>query len=183
MKIIVENLRIRKTPTKQRDTYTYITAVGCKVVLYPGRDDVTEAFIKLLHSMDDAEVYNNIKNARPRPSEAEKQKVREWEEHHPGEKVFSNWNLSLDASILDEDDSATLGDMIAAPEEMDNPDVERLRQIVAMMTERQQQVYRLHLIEGFSVKETAAILGMSSPAVTAHKKRIIEIIKKSFAGG
>lgn len=31
-----------------------------------------------------------------------------------------------------------------------------------------------------NVKETAAILGMSSPTVTAHKKRIVEIIKKFF---
>ena len=183
MKIIFETLRIHKTPTKQRGTYTYYTAEGCKIVLYPGMDDVTEALIKILHSMDDAEVYNNIKNARPEPNAAEKQQMREWEERHFGEKVPFNWNLSLDAFILDEDDSATLGDMIAAPEEMDNPDVERLRQIVATMTDRQQQVYRLHLIEGFSVKDTSAILGMSSPAVTAHKKRIIEIIKKNFAGG
>lgn len=32
------------------------------------------------------------------------------------------------------------------------------------------------------IKETAAILGMSSPTVTAHKKRIVEIIKKFFEG-
>ena len=35
---------------------------------------------------------------------------------------------------------------------------------------------------GFNVKETAAILGMSSTTVTAHKKRIVEIIKKFFEG-
>jgi len=51
------------------------------------------------------------------------------------------------------------------------------------MTERQKQVHQLHLLEGFSVKETAAILGMSSPAVTKHKQRIIEIIKENFARG
>lgn len=144
---------------------------------------MTEVHIKMLHSMDDAEVYNNLKNARPEPTEAEKQRMREWEEQHPGEKAHRNWNLSLDASLTDEDDSTTLGDMIAAPKKTDSPEVERLRQIVATMTERQQQVYQLHLIEGFSVKETAAILGMSSPAVTKHKQRIIEIIKENFAKG
>lgn len=183
MKITVETPKIRKTPTKQRGTYTYVTAEGCKIVLRPGEDEVTEVHIKMLHSMDDSEVYNNIKNARPEPSEAEKQQMREWEEQHPGEKAPRNWNLSIDALLTEEDDSATLGDMIAAPEKTDNPEVERLRQIVATMTERQKQVYQLHLLEGFSVKETAAILGMSSPAVTKHKQRIIEIIKENFGRG
>ena len=183
MKIKVETLRIRKTPTKQRGTYTYVTAEGCKIVLRPGEQDVTEVHIKMLHSMDDAEVYNNIKNARPEPTAEEKQQMREWEEQHPGEKAPRNWNLSLDTSLSDEDDSATLGDMVAAPEKTDSPEVEHLRQIVASMTERQKQVYQLHLLEGFSVKETAAILGMSSPAVTKHKQRIIEIIKENFARG
>ena len=183
MKITVETLKTRKTPTKQRGTYTYVTAEGCKIVLRPGEEDVTAVHIKVLHSLDDAEVYNNIKNARPEPSEAEKQQMRKWEDQHPGEKAPRNWNLSLDASLTDEDDSATLGDMVAAPEKTDSPEVERLRQIVAAMTERQKQVYQLHLIEGFSVKETAAILGMSSPAVTKHKQRIIEIIKENFARG
>lgn len=183
MKITVETLKIRKTPTKQRSTYTYVTAEGFKIVLRPGEENVTEVHIKMLHSMDDAEVYNNIKNARPEPSEAEKRQMREWENQHPGEKALRNWNLSLDASLTDEDDSAKLGDMIVAPEETDSPDVERLRKIVATMTERQKQVYQLHLLEGFSVKETAAILGMSSPAVTKHKQRIIEIIKENFGRG
>ena len=68
-------------------------------------------------------------------------------------------------------------------EKAENPDVERLREIVSTMSERQKQVYQLHFIEGFSVKETAAILGMSSPAVTKHKQRVIEIIKKNFQRG
>lgn len=182
MKIEVETLKIRKTPTKQRGTYTYVTAEGQCIVLRPGENDVTEVDIKRLHTMDDAEVYNNLKNARPEPSETEKQQMREWEEQHSGEKAPRNWNQSLDASLTDEDDSATLGDMIATPEKTDSPAVERLREIVATMTERQQQVYQLHLLEGFSVKETAAILGLSSPAVTKHKRRIIEIIKKILQG-
>ena len=140
MKIEVETLRIRKTPIKQRNIYTYVAADGRKIVLYPDRNGVTEVHIKMLHSMDDAEVYNNLKNARPEPTKAEKQRMREWEEQHPGEKAHRNWNLSLDASLTDEDDSTTLGDMIAAPEKTDSPEVERLRQIVATMTERQQQV-------------------------------------------
>lgn len=57
-----------------------------------------------------------------------------------------------------------------------------LRAAVETMTERQRQVYELHYLKGFNVKETAAILGMSSPTVTNHKKRIEEIIRKFFEG-
>ena len=35
------------------------------VELVPGKDGVTATDIKMLHSMDDAEVYNNIKNCKP----------------------------------------------------------------------------------------------------------------------
>jgi len=177
-----DKLRIRKTPTNQRTSYTYIYADGQKIVLHPGKENVTEVDIKLLHSSDDAEVYNNIKNGRPEPTEKAKQQMREWEEHHPGEKAPSNWNVSLDAPISEED-STPLSEMIPAPEKTVSPDVERLREIVDTMTERQQQVYYLHYIAGFNVKETAAILGMSSPAITKCKKRIIEIIKENFERG
>ena len=176
-------IKIHKTPVNQRTTYTYISADGTKTVLRPGENDITEAHIKMLHAMDDAEVYNNIKNGRPEPTETEKQQMREWEETHQGEKAPHSWNVSLDMPLTDEENSDTLRDVVAEPVEPDNPDVERLREIVAAMTERQQQVYQLHYIEGFSVKETAAILGMSSPAVTKHKHHIIEIIKKFFVGG
>lgn len=176
-------MKIRKTNSKQRTTYTYIDTKGNKTVLRPGENGVTEVHIKLLHAADDAEVYNNIKNAHPIPTNEERKQRTEWEKLHPGEKAPANWNLSLDTVLGDEDGSETLGDTIAAPEEADNYTVIRLREIVAAMSECQQQVYQLHYIEGFTVKETAAILGISSPAVTKQKHRIIEIIKKNFERG
>lgn len=181
-----EPLRIHKTPLNQRRTYTYnfyIDSKVQKVILHPDKDGVTEELIKKLHAMDDAEVYNNCKNGRPEPTEEEKKQRIEWEKKHPGEKSSYNWNQSLDIALSDEEDSETLGDIIPIPEKAENPDVERLREIVSTMSERQKQVYQLHFIEGFSVKETAAILGMSSPAVTKHKQRVIEIIKKKFSKG
>ena len=52
---------IRKTSAKERTTYTYCFCDGTKIVLRPGEDGVTEEDIKMLHALDDAEVYNNIK--------------------------------------------------------------------------------------------------------------------------
>ena len=143
---------------------------------------MTEVHIKMLHAADDAEVYNNLKNAHPEPTKEEKLQRAEWERLHPGEKTSANWNLSLDVALTDEADSATLGDMIAEPEESENPMVELLREAAETFTERQKQVYQIHLLDGFSAKETAEILGISTPAVTKHKQRVIEIIKKFFEG-
>lgn len=175
-------MKIRKTSSKQRTTYTYIDAEGNRTVLRPGENGVTEVHIKMLHAADDAEVYNNLKNAHPEPTKEEKLQRAEWERLHPGEKAPANWNLSLDVALTDEADSATLGDMIAEPEESENPMVELLREAAETFTERQKQVYQIHLLDGFSAKETAEILGISAPAVTKHKQRVIEIIKKFFEG-
>lgn len=65
-------MKIRKTSNKQRMTYTYIDAEGNRTVLRPGENGVTEVHIKMLHAADDAEVYNNLKNAHPQPTKEEK---------------------------------------------------------------------------------------------------------------
>ena len=56
--------KFHKTPMNQRGRYKYYNADGELVVtLYPGScPEVTDVHIKLLHSLDDREVYNNIKN-------------------------------------------------------------------------------------------------------------------------
>ena len=48
--------RAYKTSQKKRTNYIYYTAEGAKIVITPGEDGVTEAYIQLLHEMDDAEV-------------------------------------------------------------------------------------------------------------------------------
>ena len=57
-------MRIRKTKKEDRMVYKYKTSRGI-IVIKPGEDDVTEIDIKLLHSIDDSEVYYNLKNLRP----------------------------------------------------------------------------------------------------------------------
>lgn len=80
---------------------------GTSVTLRPGEGGVTEADIRVLHSLDDAEVYSNIKNSRPALTEAEKAAKKEWEAAHPGEQYPANWNLSFNYMAGDDgnDDS------------------------------------------------------------------------------
>ena len=88
-------MKFVKTATANRGTYTYtfIDIDGeCKnVELVPGKDGVTAADIKMLHSMDDAEVYNNIKNCKPAVQDWEKPAIEDWKDKpscwQPGEAL------------------------------------------------------------------------------------------------
>ena len=70
-------LRTRKTYQDDRMTYSYGFSNGDKYTLEINNDGITEADIKLLHSLYDNEGYNNCKNARPE-STKEKNIIKLW---------------------------------------------------------------------------------------------------------
>ena len=53
-----------KTSKKKRTNYIYYGEGSSKTVLIPGEDDVTEAIIETLHSLDDEEVDNDRRETR-----------------------------------------------------------------------------------------------------------------------
>ncbi len=79
-------MRLIKTKQTERTTYTYTFTdtdeKGKQFIrrqtLRPGEDGVTEMDIKMLHSMDDHEVYINIKNLRPEMTDKEKAEQTAW---------------------------------------------------------------------------------------------------------
>ena len=74
----------RKNPTSERDNYVYRFDDGKISVIAEGSE--AEVWIKSLHSFDDANVYNNIKNSRPRLEPWKKKAQEEWKAQHPGEE-------------------------------------------------------------------------------------------------
>lgn len=76
-------MKIRKTREDEREVYKYSFQVRTEnggyetntVVLKPGENGVRELDIKMLHSMDDSEVYYNLKNARPERTKEEKAEI------------------------------------------------------------------------------------------------------------
>lgn len=178
-------MKSHKTPQKERGTYTYHFEDGTAFTVKPGEKGVTEEFIKQLHSLDDSEVYYNNKNWHRPISEKEKQDIKEWEEKHPGEKYDAVWNLPID-SIFDEegnqDKCIYLADNTSMHEDVSD-EVERLHEVISMMTEKQKEVYKLHFIDGYSLTEIAAKMNISIPSVHKHKEKILKFIKENYKRG
>ena len=152
--------------------------------VFPGEDGVTEADIKLLHSLDDAEVYNNIKNSHPPLTDAEKAEKENWKAKHPGERYPANWNLSLDYMVGDDGDedapdkSRILSEACTYMEPEYETEQEMLDRILCFLTDIQREIYRLVKIEEYTQTEVADILGTSVPNVNKHFKKALARIEE-----
>ena len=178
-------MKIRKTPWKRRETYTYVFANGDRIELRPGENGVTEADIKQIHAADDQEVNNNLKNAKPTLNDEEKAAQKKWMDEHPGETPEKNWSLSID-ELTSSDDGCSTADRFAdladktsaCPYDADESDaLFRLHEIVHSLTVRQKQVYHLVVEEDYNFTETARLLGISDTAVRKHFTAIQDRIK------
>lgn len=179
-------MKYYKTNSNQRATYTYVGADGRKVTLASGRDGVTEEDIRLLHQMDDNEVYNNNKQAKPPVQDWEKPAIAAWKENHPEEDLPVRSNVSLD-QIMKPDDSEMDGDKnslllgISTPFENEVPaDIERLREVVQMLTPEQQELYRRVILEEVPMVEIAKEQGVDSSAIRHRLMLIKKSIRKNF---
>lgn len=209
-------MKFKKTTPTNRPTYTY-TFTGTdengnrfirRQTIRPGEDGVTELNIKQLHSMDDHEVYSNIKNHRPNLTAKGKAEQAAWIEwfksdflikygYEPtgdiiraavSERYPKNWTVSLNQFESDDDggDTSDRHTELADPNAFIDPDdalsanVSRLREIVSGCTDRQRTVYRLVFIEGYTEKEAALIMGCSQQGVHKHIDLIRKKIKENF---
>ena len=173
---------IRKTPTAKRENYVYRFEDGSRVVIEGG--EAMDKWIKMLHSLDDAEVYNNIKNGRPPVENWEKESIERWKEEHPDEDLEKNWSLSMD-SLLDIDNvddslhALQLSEKVA--EDIDSLS-ELVREKVIELTVPYQELYRLYYIEGYSQEEIARLQNISQKNVCVKlgklKKHLVKLCRE-----
>jgi DNA-directed RNA polymerase specialized sigma subunit, sigma24 homolog len=179
-------MKFRKTPLKQRGTYKYYDENGKLIAkLIPGVDGVTELDILEYHRADDREVYNNIKNARPKMTDEEKQQYKDWEEQSDWRMFDKNWTVSIDA-LSEEGNSSDKSDIWVQvhnrQQEIDevDPMIERLHEVVMMLTPEQQELYRLVYIEEIPQVQIAEKLGITKQALQSRLNKIKTKIKKIF---
>lgn len=162
----------RKTPTSERGKFVYRFNDGTVSVIAEGGE--AEVWIKSLHSFDDAEVYNNIKNSRPQPEPWQKKVLEEWRIGHPGEEPEKNWNLSMDGLMKTEDqDKSVYAKQLAemAAEEPD-PQKDLLYEKLSELPAEDQELYILYYVEGYSQEEIAGMKGVSQNTISKKIRRI-----------
>lgn len=198
-------MRTRKTRQDQRRNYIYQFADGHKDVITAGENGVTEIDIKMLHSRDDSEVNNNLKNMRPGRTEEEKEEIKRWKEKYiedfekeygykpnkedvdyMANEVFpKNYNLSLDYDQNGElaSDKKTISYETATCDdysEIISPWSEQMETLLNELTAKQRQVVQLMYVEGYSQSEIAKMLGISSAAVKKRLDKAKAFIKKNY---
>ena len=180
-------MKTMKTAWNSRKVYVYENSMGKPDRIYAGMVDketgyvFTEEDVRRLHAMDDAEVYNNRKNSKPKEAG-----IEAWKKAHPDEGLPSMTVLSLEDLFenengegADEDKCGTLGkaSMMVYREKAVSSQVERMREIVMEMGEKYWELYVLYTIQGYTFEEIGKREGVSDRAISKRFSKIIEMIK------
>lgn len=203
-------MRFQKTDQKERGVYKYITTektekgeyVEKTITLKPGENGVTELDIKMLHSLDDSEVYYNLKNARPKRTEEEKAEIEKWKDkfirdfvarygYEPNKYIIKyavkdafprNYNLSLDFDADGDIDPDKR--LIVSISDKESDEIfewsERMEEVLSLLTDKQRLVINLMFLEGYKQSEIADLMNISSAAVKKHLDKAKKIIKNNF---
>ena len=203
-------MRIYKTSKKERGVYKYTTTertekglyVEKTITLKPGENGVTELDIKILHSMDDSEVYYNLKNVRPERTKEEKAEIEVWKQkfvgdfkerygYEPNKYIIEDavndafprdYNLSLDFDADGDIDPDKR--LIASISDKESDEMfewsERMEEVLSLLTDKQRLVINLMFVEGYTQSEIADLTNISSAAVKKHLDKAKEIIKNNF---
>lgn len=203
-------MRIHKTNQKDRGVYKYTTTQRTEkgeyvekiIVIKPGENGVTELDIKMLHSMDDSEVYYNLKNARPERTKEEKAKIEKWKQkfvsdfkkrhgYEPNKYIIEDeikdafprdYNLSLDFDA--DGDIEPDKRLIASISDKESDEMfewsERMEEVLSLLTYKQRLVINLMFVEGYTQSEIADLMNISSVAVKKHLDKAKDTIKNNF---
>lgn len=203
-------MKIRKTNKKDRGVYKYTTTertekgayVEKTITLKPGENGVTELDIKILHSMDDSEVYYNLKNVRPERTKEEKAEIEVWKQkfvgdfkerhgYEPNKYIIEDavndafpreYNLSLDFDADGDIDPDKR--LIASISDKESDEMfewsERMEEVLSLLTDKQRLVINFMFVEGYTQSEIADLMNISSAAVKKHLDKAKKIIKNNF---
>ena len=155
-------LRTRKTYQDDRMTYSYQFANGDKYTLEIDKDGITEADIKLLHSLDDSEVYNNCKNARPGRTKEEKDIIKVWREN-----FIEDFKVNSDKSSIE--------NMVVKNTEFEWSD--EILMAFEILTDNEKLVIEKIYLENMKKIDIAAEMEISNAMVTKYHKKALEKLR------
>lgn len=204
--------QLKKTDRKERETYTYryhrtekngdkVQDITEEVTFIPGEDGVTKDDIKLLHSMDDHDVYENLKAKKPKREDWQQKiiddykadfikKFRELHGYNPdpayvtdtvNEAFPKNWTASIEDLTEGQTDDDSTGDKSSI---LDNarsafgvphkktPSEECLEELRDTWSESWQEIYDRVLIGGESIVSIARERSVNESAVRKTVRKI-----------
>ena len=87
---------------------------------------------------------------------------------------------SLEESVFDDDDSTTLGSMIADDSEAASFDKLALRMAIETLDEEKRRIVYLRYFKDYSQAETARILGLSQVKISREEKKIMRLLENKM---
>lgn len=188
-------IRMHKTSKSHRNTYKVRDEQGQVICeLSSGEHGVTAEDIRNAHSVDDIEVYENLKSFCPKFPDWLQKDIETWKEHER-EKFIADfgreprWDelprykhlVSLDDFMDSEkygDNCNILAEELLRQQKTDPPEVEELRELVATFPPSWQEIYWLVLIVGMPVAQVARTRGVTDMAIHKTVKKIRNRIAK-----
>ncbi len=158
-------------------------------------DGVTVELLRDLHRMDNSEVQQNYRQARKPMTDKEKEDIGRWrrDPDHPDRlreyqfpENYQRWNLSIDSQADEEEGTNALDrDPVMAAawyrtHETQDTQRDLVRDFVGTLSERQQELYRLVYIQGFSINEAAEAMGVTHQRATTLNKQLKANLTKRF---
>ncbi len=158
-------------------------------------DGVTVELLQDLHRMDNSEVQQNYRQARKPMTDKEKEDIDRWrrdpdyperQREYQFPENYQRWNLSIDSQSDEEEGTNALDrDPVMAAawyrtHEKQDTQRDLVRDFVGTLSERQQELYRLVYIQGFSINEAAEAMGVTHQRATTLNKQLMANLMKRF---
>ena len=187
------NVNFRKVNVSRQTDYIYHSVTGNIVIRPDEKTGVTIEIIRELRRADNREVEQNLKQARKPVTETERRDIEKWRSDpaHPERTTadypdsFQRWNLPIDGCWEDDGsnalDSTPAMTLTCHDADADvSPVVQRLREFIGTLSERQRRFYQLVYVEEYSKSEAARIMGITPQRATMLDRQIRANIEKRF---
>lgn len=204
--------QLKKTDQRKRYTYTYKFPMreqhdGRNVdfieeyEIIPGQDGVSKEDIKALYSIEDSEIYYNLKARRPQLDNRDKRKIEKWKEEFTQNFMYEhgyapssdyveeaakeafprNWIDSLDRILSSDEDgcsdkSSALFDLWNLSETQGSA-FDRILEIVSTLNQEDQEIFQYVILEHHSAVSYARMKNRNERVIQRKVKRIYENLR------